>query len=59
MKFFDAEIVYMNFASKEMGLVIYTGLLLFSYGFIYFYKDKIYILKTIVYLIYKPLWCSG
>ena len=33
----------MNFASKEMGLVIYTGLLLFSYGFIYFYKDKIYI----------------
>ena len=38
MKFFDAEIVYMNFASKEMGLVIYTGLLLFSYGFIYFYK---------------------
>ena len=38
MVFFDPEIIYMNFMSKNNALIIYTALLLFSYTIIYFYK---------------------
>ena len=38
MKFFDTEIIYMNFISKTRGLIIYNALVLLSYTIIYFYK---------------------